>query len=255
MSELLTVQQTIADPVERAIERLRAFAPAEGYWLAFSGGKDSQCIYHLAQEAGVRFEAHYNATTVDPPELVRFIKREYPDVAIDKPALNMRQLIVREGVPPTRRMRYCCRFLKERGGAGHLVVTGVRWAESTSRQNKRQMNEVCTAEHKRVLNPIIDWSDRQVWQFIQSRQLPYCSLYDEGFTRLGCVGCPMGNRPQQLRQFARWPHYERLYLRTFADMLDHRRERGLVTQWHTAQEVMDWWTSAPEYPMFGDTND
>ena len=60
--------------VELAIERLKAFEPPDGYYVAFSGGKDSQCIYHLCQIAGVKFDAHYAITSVDPPELVRFIR-------------------------------------------------------------------------------------------------------------------------------------------------------------------------------------
>ena len=75
----------IRDNVEQAIDILRMFEPKEGYYLAFSGGKDSQCVYHLAQLAGVKFDAHYSVTSVDPPELVRFIKTQYPDVSIDIP--------------------------------------------------------------------------------------------------------------------------------------------------------------------------
>lgn len=57
--------------VEQAIERFRLFGPEDGYWLAYSGGKDSTVILALAKMAGVKFEAHYSCTSVDPPELVR----------------------------------------------------------------------------------------------------------------------------------------------------------------------------------------
>ena len=88
--------------IKTAINRLKAFEPEEGYYLAFSGGKDSQCIYHLAKEAGVKFDAHYNLTTVDPPELVYFIRNNYPDVIIDKPEMSMWKLIIKNNGPPTR---------------------------------------------------------------------------------------------------------------------------------------------------------
>ena len=81
------------DRVAVAIDRLRYFEPPEGYYLAFSGGKDSQTIYHLAKEAGVKFDAHFNLTTIDPPELVHFIKDNYPDVIIDRPKKTMWELI------------------------------------------------------------------------------------------------------------------------------------------------------------------
>ena len=129
------VEETIfgrVDKVETAIKRLKSFEPPEGYYLAFSGGKDSQCIYHLAKMAGVKFDAHYSVTSVDPPELVRFIKENYPDVAFDRhywpddPKYNlpngqrrpmtMWNLIESHTIPPTRQARYCCASLKEVGG-------------------------------------------------------------------------------------------------------------------------------------------
>lgn len=74
------------DKVQTAIERLRAFQPKDRpYWLAFSGGKDSCVILELAKMSGVNFEAHYSVTSVDPPELVRFIKKQHPEVSIDIP--------------------------------------------------------------------------------------------------------------------------------------------------------------------------
>ena len=77
----ITSDGEILDKVEIAIKWLKAFEPQEGYYVAFSGGKDSQCVYHLCKMAGVKFDAHYNVTSVDPPELVRFIKKNYPKTA------------------------------------------------------------------------------------------------------------------------------------------------------------------------------
>lgn len=127
--------------VDVAIRRLQNFEPEEGYYLAFSGGKDSQCVYHLAKMAGVKFDAHYSVTSVDPPELVQFIKKQYPDVSRDIPRdkdghpITMWNLIPEKLMPPTRIARYCCKALKEGNGIGRVVVTGVRWSESTSRKN------------------------------------------------------------------------------------------------------------------------
>lgn len=131
------------DKVQIAMDRLRAFEPPDGYYLAFSGGKDSQCIYHIAEMAGVKFDAHYRVTSVDPPELVRFIKRQYPDVSIDVPhdkdgkPITMWNLIPRKMMPPTRLARYCCSDLKESGGKGRVTVTGVRWDESSNRKKNQ----------------------------------------------------------------------------------------------------------------------
>src|SRR5665647_19204 len=116
----------LVDKVAIAIQRLQAFEPAEGYYLAFSGGKDSVTIKALADMAGVKYDAHYSLTTVDPPELVQFIKREHKDVKIEHPKETMWKLIIRKGFPPLRQIRYCCQILKETGGEGRMVVTGIR---------------------------------------------------------------------------------------------------------------------------------
>ena len=125
--------------VAKAIERYKMFEPEEGYYLAFSGGKDSIVIKALAEMAGVKYDAHYNLTSVDPPELVHFIKEKHADVAIDIPRykdgkqMTMWNLIPKKLMPPTRIVRYCCAELKERGGEGRMTITGVRWAESSAR--------------------------------------------------------------------------------------------------------------------------
>lgn len=101
------------DKVKTAINRLRTFEPKEGYYVADSGGKDSSCVVKLCEMAGVKFDAHYNATTIDPPQLVRFIRQHHPQTEIEKPEYTMRELIVKKQMPPTRLMRYCCQHLKE----------------------------------------------------------------------------------------------------------------------------------------------
>lgn len=233
------------DKVKIAIDRLKQFEPEEGYYLAFSGGKDSITIKALADMAGVKYDAHYNLTTVDPPELVYFIRDKHPDVIIDKSELSMWQLIEKKCTPPTRISRYCCRDLKEGGGAGRKVITGVRWAESNQRKGRR-MVEVCMQDDtKTFLHPIIDWKDAEVWEFIKGYKVPYCELYDQGYKRLGCIMCPMQGGEGMLRDAKRYSKYYQTYLRTFKRMLNERRRKGLETTWQTPEEVMHWWIYNP----------
>jgi len=253
------------DKVQKTIERIKAFEPPGGYFLAFSGGKDSQCIYHLAKEADVKFEAHFHMTSVDPPEVISFVRKYYPDVIMDKPPESMWQLIERKKIPPTRIIRYCCSVYKEKGGKGKTVITGIRWAESARRKNSRAMLELnayskkkimlnndndearrmlenCQLKSKHILNPIVDWLTDEVWTYLNNRDIPHCCLYDEGFQRIGCIGCPMAGKKRMLREFARWPKYYNAYLRAFDRMLIARREAGLCcNHWPDAQSVMDWW--------------
>ena len=89
------------DKVAIAIARLKEFEPEEGYYLAFSGGKDSIVIKRLAEMSGVKFDSHYNVTTVDPPELVGFIKKYHPDVTRHRPEKSLPE--------------WCCRYYKDDG--------------------------------------------------------------------------------------------------------------------------------------------
>lgn len=111
-------------------EKLALRYSNKGFYLAFSGGKDSQSLYHVAVLSGVKFDAHYSLTTLDPPELVMFIRNKYPNVAIDRPKLTFAQLCIKSKALPTRLMRFCCAVLKETKGAGTVTLTGVRREES-----------------------------------------------------------------------------------------------------------------------------
>jgi phosphoadenosine phosphosulfate reductase len=231
----------LKDRIDESIDIMRTLEPPEGYYLAFSGGKDSVVLYDLAVKAGVKFDAHYNITTADPPELVKFIREHYPTVSMDRPEQTMWQTIGNHAMPPTRLVRYCCALLKERGGEGRVVLTGVKKSDSVKR--RKALVSSCRKNGKVVVNPLLNWVDEEIWEYIHSENIPYCSLYGEGFTRLGCIGCPMGNHAQRVGQFARWPKFRAMYIRAFEKMVSRRRERGLVSRvnWTTAEDVMSWW--------------
>ena len=210
--------------VDITLDRIRAYEPPEGYYVAFSGGKDSIVVKDLVARAGVKAELHMNMTSIDTPELVRYVKRFHPDVIRHKPVTSMWKLIADKKMPPTRIARFCCEVLKEGGGSGRFVVTGVRAAESVKRAQRRWIEVHRKDNTTRYLHPILEWSDADVWQYIKTRNLPYCSLYDEGFKRIGCIGCPNGNRKEQ---FKRWPRWECMYREAIA------RLAGTYT--------FDWW--------------
>lgn len=273
---------------QKAISRLKAFEPSDGYYLAYSGGKDSDCIKILAQLAGVKFEAVHNLTTVDAPETVYYVKSQ-PDVRIDKAFdadgnhVTMWNLIVKKLLPPTRLKRYCCSELKERGGRGRVVITGVRWSESRKREENagtvkiigkpkttqklakeiganysvthqdglimnddndesRRMVEQCYRTTKTIVNPIIDWTDKDVWDFLQHYGCKSNPLYECGFKRIGCIGCPMGGKHRYV-EFERYPVYKQNYIAAFDRMLEHRKEIGKPASkgWETGLDVFRWW--------------
>ena len=236
---------------EKAIERLKTFEPADGYYVAFSGGKDSIVIYDLVKRSGVKHDVHFNVTSVDPPELLKFIRKNYNDVIWHRPEKNMWQLIKEKMMPPTRVVRYCCEYLKERGGKGRTIVTGVRWAESSKRAKRKSLEFCFKDKTKRYANIIIEWSDADVWEYIRARNLPYCELYDQGFKRIGCVGCPMVGK-RRLIEFERWPRYEALYKKAIHAAAQHRCERisngedhlkntSTGADWTDGDYLFKWW--------------
>lgn len=273
----------------KAIELLKLFEPPDGYYLAYSGGKDSDCIKILAQLAGVKYEAVHNLTTVDTPETVQYVKAQ-PDVRIDKAYdkdgnhVTMWSLIVKKLMPPTRLMRYCCSELKERGGQGRVVVTGVRWDESNNRKNNagtikiigkpktsqkaaqnigadyhvtkqgglilnddndesRRMVEHCYRTTKTMVNPIVDWTDDDVWEFLNHYGCKSNPLYECGFKRIGCIGCPMASKHSRYAEFERYPTYKGMYIKSFDKMLARRKELGKANKmsWETGLDVFRWW--------------
>jgi phosphoadenosine phosphosulfate reductase len=228
---------------EIAIDRLRTFEQSalakspDGYYVAYSGGKDSDVILDLVRRSGVKYTAHHNLTTCDPPELVCHVK-EQPDVEIIRPEMTMWQLIKKKGQPPRRNARYCCTALKEYSGKGRIVITGVRWGESV-RRSKRRMLETCyRSKTKQYLNIIIDWSSNDVWRYIRNREIDYCKLYDEGFKRLGCVLCPMNREVK--RDMERWPQIARAWERAIKAAYNpdkHKERYGF----NSPEEYWQWW--------------
>lgn len=271
------------DKIDKAVERLRLAAQmSERYYqkpliVTTSGGKDSDVCLALAKIAGINYEVQHNHTTADAPETVYHVRDTFRrlEAAGVKCKVNwptykgapvtMWSLIPQKLMPPTRLVRYCCDVLKEGGGAGRMITTGVRWSESVKRKNSRgiyetmpsdrkkkitlnndnddtrQLFENCKLKAKRVCNPIVDWTDQDVWDFVSFAKVPVNVLYGCGFSRVGCIGCPMSGKQGRMTEFTKWMTYKRAYTRAFEEMLKQRRERGLNTEWETGMDVFHWW--------------
>jgi len=209
-----------------------------GYHLAFSGGKDSQVIYELAKMAGVKFNAYFYKTSVDAPELLTFIRSNYPDVIWLKPNETMYQIILRKRMLPTRRMRFCCEILKERQGFNSVVIVGLRKCESNSRSKRNEISHSCVnGKDKFLLSPILEWTNADVWQFLKSRKVESCILYNQ-FKRIGCIGCPMNNKTQR-KEFEMFPNFKLAYLNTIKKLFD----KGIFSDFEDEKDILKWWTS------------
>lgn len=233
--------------LDKTIARFQAFEPKEeGYYGAFSGGKDSQVLYHVAKMANVKVDWHFNVTTIDPPQLLRFIRQNYPDVEWERPSMTMFQLIEKKGMLPTRIARFCCQELKDGGGKGRKVLLGVR-AEESFKRSQYTMVKVCQKNHRHLIRPLLDWRWNDVWQFLNEQNISHCELYDPpyNFKRIGCIGCPMAGK-KVWREFRFFPNHKRAYLNTIRKLMN----MGKFQEFDSPETYMRWWISGNNKQSF-----
>jgi phosphoadenosine phosphosulfate reductase len=258
-------------------EKMAVSINPAGYYVCISGGKDSSVIQELCLMSSVKCEFVHNHTSVDHPETIYFIRREKERInkmglifKIEYPRYNdgrqktMWNMIPKKGLP-TRIQRWCCKELKEFGGTGRYCITGVRWEESTNRKNnsglheikgrtkedkimlnndndmRRKLTELCMIKRKFILNPIIDWKEDDIWEFIKLRNIPYNPLYNMRYKRIGCIGCPLSYNGK--KELDKYPKYKAAYFRAAKKWIEHRIEKGLEHSgiMETPELYFNWW--------------
>lgn len=298
----MNINITLSEALDRASSRLRkkmlhsvellqkaekialSYDAEQGYYLAFSGGKDSQALYHIAQLAGVKYQGHMNLTSVDPPEVIRFVKQNYPEVELIKPKKSIFQIAIERQILPTMRVRWCCEEYKEMAGAGKVTLIGIRKAESARRakrneveissrkfsgdldgldeyrqeqkakrarrKSKEQGVNITNADEEKTLgcihgkeslliSPIIHWTEQDVWEFLNDVvKVPHCLLYDEGWHRIGCIGCPMSSFKQKTLENERYPHVKRGWLRAIKKIRDGGVFKSEYIWWNIRKDWM-----------------
>jgi len=190
--------------VKESIKFIQDHEPEEGYFLAYSGGKDSIVTEDLARISGVSYVNFYTLMH-DPPELIKFICSRNFQINIIKSERNFYQMI-EKWFPPRRKARWCCSYIKEDPSTKiplpHKLL-GIRKEESTNRAKQGWISQ--RMKKKIHYHPIFDWPEWAIWQYIDDNNLEYCSLYDEGFSRLGCIICPFHTLKQHQLYRNRWP--------------------------------------------------
>jgi phosphoadenosine phosphosulfate reductase len=258
--------KNISTLTEEALIILREYEPTEGYYLAFSGGKDSIVCYDLLLKSGCKFDAHYSVTTIDPPELMRYMKEHYPNVFWHYPIyknkpINFYNMIVARGLP-TRLCRWCCELFKETGGVGRLMIDGVRKEESPKRAlrnkfeyflkpywNKKYKGKILEDDiaeslvkdnrAKKIIHIIFEWTHKDIWDYIRQKNLEYCNLYDEGWDRIGCIFCPMSNIKSKIRDCQKYP----IHMKNIIKSIEKFMAKGRFEYFENANEVFEWWIS------------
>lgn len=203
----------------------------------------------------------------------------------------MWNLIPKKKMPPTRLVRYCCATLKETSTPNRICAVGVRASESTGRKGRDifatreatkkdayyyslehsqevfeeskdrdpvwdcRLIEQMRANKDILVNPIYEWTDSDIWEYIRENNIKYNPLYDRGYKRVGCIGCPMATYKEKNKGFADYPKYKENYIRAFQRMIDvlDADNRKQFT-WKTGQDVFDWWIDRYKYEVKGQIN-
>lgn len=219
---IITIEQLETE----AIEFIKKYEPPEGYFLAFSGGKDSVVLYDLAKKAKVKFYAFYNNTLIDPPELTKFIRDYYPEVVHIYPRKTFWTLVTEKGIPMFKK-RFCCEILKENSNNEcskqlKVKLVGIRAEESWKRAKRGRVSKIKNITY---VKPIFYWSTADIWDYIHKYKLPYCELYDEGFARLGCIVCPLMGKTAKRLWKQKYPHYFKLFKKFALIYYEKRKDK------------------------------
>lgn len=253
----------------------------EPYYLCYSGGKDSDVIRILAGIAGVKHDIVHNHTTVDAPETVYYVRSipdiiiDYPkktmwQLIVDKimpPTRLVRyccsnlkerggqgrikitgvrwaesakrseysDIVTIIGKPKTTQ-----KFANDIG-AEYRVTNQNGLVMNDDNDTSRRMVEHCYRTTSTMINPIVDWTDNDVWEFLHYYGCRSNPLYDCGFKRIGCIGCPMAEIRNRYTEFAMYPEYKNNYIKTFDRMIAERKKRNLPTEWKSGNDVFRWW--------------
>lgn len=210
-----------------------------------------------------------NLTSVDPPEVIRFVKQHYPEVKLIKPKMSIYDMAKKKGVLPTKRVRWCCTEFKEMSGAGKVTLIGIRQAESARRakrnevemdrhkfsgtfdqwsEHREKMVTCVKGKDKILVSPILQWTEKDVWDFLKGNNIPYCSLYDKGYKRIGCILCPMSSHKHKLREIKDFPHVRNKWIETIKWL---RENKWTNTSLGDDEEMaFNWWISGKSFKQF-----
>ena len=227
------------DKIETAIARIQTFCAGKRTLVAFSGGKDSQCCYHLAKAAGIEFSAQYSITRFEPPELMVFIREHYPDCVFRRAYKRTLVASIEVHGLPSMFTRWCCEAKHTKTVGYDIAIIGVRAEESARR--KRNWRLFGTKPDKTsYLCPVIDWTEADVWEYLNATGAPHCCLYDPpyNFRRIGCVMCPLKSPREMQRDAQIWPKMAAMIKQGAARFVERMRARNWLTTRGTP--VGDW---------------
>lgn len=240
------------------IQKIAKIAKSYNFEIAvgFSGGKDSQVVYDLCKRAGIPFTAYYNVA-FESSTTKKFIRENYPDVVWRKDhKFGFIENISKNhgGLLPTVECAYCCQDYKHNPKyVDKCSIVGVRKQESSSRANrttisfknksiKKKMEgsvmdyfvencqSVGTASVIQLL-PIVDWSEDDIWCYINKHNIPVNPEY-KTHNRVGCLVCPKSNLSHNYKALVCFPG--------LIDAFIKAKEKTIVCDWIITSDNKDY---------------
>lgn len=232
--------------VEEAVSFLQNSLSGMGtIFVGFSGGKDSIVVEKLMSLSGIPYETYHSFTGIDAPEVISFIRKHYPNCKFIRSKQSFWHYITTHN-PPANFSRWCCKKLKKEPSARislPLRVLGIRSEESNKRSKYPRLN---LFKHYNQLHyyPVLEWKEWQIWEFIELYSLPYPDLYDQGFSRLGCIICPYhssNNHDGHKMYRDRWPKHFDLFEKYCKIWYEKRKLQGREMYFDTPEEFISEW--------------
>ena len=107
--------------------------------------------------------------------------------------------------------------------------------------------KVMREQQDTVVSPIYEWTDSDVWDYLNRGGWKHNPMYDMGYHRVGCIGCPLATYKQKLKEFNDFPSYKQLYIKAFEEMI----KQNPKAKWKTGEEVFDWWIEKDKHVTKG----
>lgn len=177
-------------------------------FVSFSGGKDSTVTADLVTRAlsNPQIMHIFGDTTLEFPYTYEYVQRfrkdhpKTPLISARNKEKDFEELCKLVG-PPSRVMRWCCTIFKTgtiqkrikslyRDKNQILTFYGIRRSESLSRSKYERESDSPKITKQRIVSPIIDWMDFDIWLYILTSGIDFNDAYRLGYARVGCWCCP-----------------------------------------------------------------